>query len=76
MPAAFARLCVETTSIAARATIVVPAASVRLCVETSGYLDAGSAQFAAAFARLCVETPMQNEILRWKVPSRLRAAVC
>ena len=56
VPAAFRRLCVETTSMARLWFFMVPAAFRRLCVETNSRLDIFGCLDPAAFRRLCVET--------------------
>ena len=62
-PAAFGRLCVETS----RYTVIVvsrfPAAFGRLCVETVVVIDEAQNIFPAAFGRLCVETFMGYKLL-------------
>ena len=56
-PAAFGRLCVETTaSLLLIAAYGGPAAFGRLCVETTARIMPGSNSGPAAFGRLCVET--------------------
>ena len=56
-PAAFGRLCVETTNGLGFASINEPAAFGRLCVETCTVLVASPMPAnPAAFGRLCVET--------------------
>ena len=53
-----------------------PAAFGRLCVETEGKKDFVRIKKPAAFGRLCVETHKEKSIAKYKVTSRLRAAVC
>ena len=56
-PAAFGRLCVETTGILATCRLgKAPAAFGRLCVETRSGFDRRLPAGPAAFGRLCVET--------------------
>ena len=55
-PAAFRRLCVETTQWLADGTGEKSAAFRRLCVETREWLEWERNDKAAAFRRLCVET--------------------
>ena len=58
LPAAFGRLCVETSQKFITRGLDVPAAFGRLCVETNrgGYITPSLSP--AAFGRLCVETPI------------------
>ena len=55
-PAAFRRLCVETSRLWHAVTIQTPAVFRRLCVETSKSLFPATMVLPAAFRRLCVET--------------------
>ena len=55
-PAAFRRLCVETTVWQVCLRPNSPAAFRRLCVETSSVALSPEALTPAAFRRLCVET--------------------
>ena len=55
-PAAFRRLCVETTKYYLVKLIAIPAAFRRLCVETPYMTKGGKMEDPAAFRRLCVET--------------------
>ena len=55
-PAAFGRLCVETSAIRVRAKLAGPAAFGRLCVETKTTIGRSDFVDPAAFGRLCVET--------------------
>ena len=55
-PAAFGRLCVETTARPALNMTGGPAAFGRLCVETKGWSGKIMEIKPAAFGRLCVET--------------------
>ena len=75
-PAAFRRLCVETTLPVKQPRVAIPAAFRRLCVETSKRHLQIARMTPAAFRRLCVET--FNYVVRvWFYgPSRLQAAVC
>ena len=57
-PAAFRRLCVETSDRFGRFGTVAPAAFRRLCVETKFNRDYIRVLDPAAFRRLCVETKM------------------
>ena len=75
-PAAFGRLCVETSPSRPAAAAQAPAAFGRLCVETKAPMTKVGITAPAAFGRLCVETltrPCRMPRLR---ASRLRAAVC
>ena len=56
-PAAFGRLCVETSPLSATLKTTGPAAFGRLCVETVSACSAPKPPKPAAFGRLCVETP-------------------
>ena len=75
-PAAFGRLCVETTMPNTLPLIVLPAAFGRLCVETVPLLSDQNKPTPAAFGRLCVETDACCYVERVRKTSRLRAAVC
>ena len=55
-PAAFRRLCVETTDICGGQKWLAPAAFRRLCVETMNPDFVEGDVIPAAFRRLCVET--------------------
>ena len=55
-PAAFGRLCVETSLKGAQALVDAPAAFGRLCVETAMMTKVSALICPAAFGRLCVET--------------------
>ena len=55
-PAAFRRLCVETTSRRRKCRFGRPAAFRRLCVETIDCCISEKLRTPAAFRRLCVET--------------------
>ena len=55
-PAAFRRLCVETTGQPTTSGDLAPAAFRRLCVETTAAKDSALRTAPAAFRRLCVET--------------------
>ena len=55
-PAAFGRLCVETTISNLKLVKQSPAAFGRLCVETSYGRKISTESYPAAFGRLCVET--------------------
>ena len=55
-PAAFGRLCVETSPFARASGLILPAAFGRLCVETCDAAQTGCLSDPAAFGRLCVET--------------------
>ena len=55
-PAAFGRLCVETSYTFRAEEEILPAAFGRLCVETRAALMQGLHALPAAFGRLCVET--------------------
>ena len=56
-PAAFGRLCVETTENTIVCNWCFPAAFGRLCVETFLVECRRKESLPAAFGRLCVETP-------------------
>ena len=58
-PAAFGRLCVETSETQNGQMFVGPAAFGRLCVETSETQNGQMFVGPAAFGRLCVETVYQ-----------------
>ena len=60
IPAAFRRLCVETSPGGNASNPTGPAAFRRLCVETSGSPPGTLAETPAAFRRLCVETADPN----------------
>ena len=75
-PAAFGRLCVETTGSKVLITVSGPAAFGRLCVETFLILYLVSPNHPAAFGRLCVETAILRNSSALSRTSRLRAAVC
>ena len=76
-PAAFRRLCVETTLyLAVFLFLSEPAAFRRLCVETRNTLVSGEQEGPAAFRRLCVETSVIVFVNNNSVPSRLQVAVC
>ena len=76
-PAAFRRLCVETTYGRQSAIGICPAAFRRLCVETSmPETILSTALFPAAFRRLCVETAVSLGCGYMVIASRLQAAVC
>ena len=62
-PAAFGRLCVETSVIGRCFIRIEPAAFGRLCVETCTVSSAWILVLPAAFGRLCVET-IQKVFLR------------
>ena len=55
-PAAFRRLCVETSEMFGAVESAVPAAFRRLCVETIPTDNRPNRSYPAAFRRLCVET--------------------
>ena len=75
-PAAFRRLCVETTALVPVLNNQFPAAFRRLCVETK-WKDIKRFNVApAAFRRLCVETTVRGRDGRGAHTSRLQAAVC
>ena len=59
-PAAFRRLCVETSLKVALNLSVNPAAFRRLCVETFALFKHRMEEAPAAFRRLCVETVYAN----------------
>ena len=63
-PAAFGRLCVETTVAEDAPNPDVPAAFGRLCVETPLLLGISLVLDPAAFGRLCVETIKPGSIMR------------
>ena len=76
-PAAFRRLCVETTTKEFFAKITKPAAFRRLCVETAASAaELGAQAEPAAFRRLCVETAIAVLSSSENMSSRLQAAVC
>ena len=75
-PAAFGRLCVETSLCTMRPCRPMPAAFGRLCVETSNSGQGKGSDDPAAFGRLCVETGNGGGIKGADGTSRLRAAVC
>ena len=55
-PAAFGRLCVETSTVSGSSSERQPAAFGRLCVETIALSVLNFESGPAAFGRLCVET--------------------
>ena len=66
-PAAFRRLCVETTAIPVRLPSASPAAFRRLCVETSAYAATGTKKATQPPSGGCVLKPryiIQNPIYR------------
>ena len=75
-PAAFGRLCVETSYLALLRMEALPAAFGRLCVETRKAEQGVNASVPAAFGRLCVETKSVFDSFSGYMTSRLRAAVC
>ena len=75
-PAAFGRLCVETSRFRKSRLNITPAAFGRLCVETIRYAASFDPVMPAAFGRLCVETGNIAKIRTGDLTSRLRAAVC
>ena len=75
-PAAFRRLCVETSPDWGMAGYYAPAAFRRLCVETTLPKSSSTQTVPAAFRRLCVETMTFGAGRRVKSTSRLQAAVC
>ena len=75
-PAAFRRLCVETSASAFAFAFSSPAAFRRLCVETMISGGSGVVLAPAAFRRLCVETSMLAVRRLLAASSRLQAAVC
>ena len=56
LPAAFRRLCVETSNFLLKTYMYSPAAFRRLCVETGSWAVCVAVWGPAAFRRLCVET--------------------
>ena len=58
VPAAFGRLCVETSNGRQKFAKCWPAAFGRLCVETAQWRDNRKKEVPAAFGRLCVETSL------------------
>ena len=56
VPAAFGRLCVETSDLRPNRSRMQPAAFGRLCVETHKATKPRMKSLPAAFGRLCVET--------------------
>ena len=75
-PAAFGRLCVETSKIRTMSGVIEPAAFGRLCVETNDIKPQAAFDDPAAFGRLCVETIFGIDGTSFLDASRLRAAVC
>ena len=71
-PAAFRRLCVETSIITTEPLFSGPAAFRRLCVETKGVKKTGNVFKPAAFRRLCVETSPFLSILQRALPAAFR----
>ena len=62
-PAAFRRLCVETSRINYKHAWIVPAAFRRLCVETDNLGFYSFLCWPAAFRRLCVETIIKRILI-------------
>ena len=60
LPAAFRRLCVETSWLPSESDCALPAAFRRLCVETTLIRRIGKLLAPAAFRRLCVETRLPS----------------
>ena len=75
-PAAFRRLCVETTLNIPTDLVKRPAAFRRLCVETAVHTLYAPNSKPAAFRRLCVETTPLDSSQGNALASRLQAAVC
>ena len=76
VPAAFRRLCVETSPVTDLDVMKNPAAFRRLCVETRPNCLQWAFPLPAAFRRLCVETTTVYVEFPFARTSRLQAAVC
>ena len=75
-PAAFGRLCVETSPKTTRRTQYLQPPSGGCVLKQGTRLWEGSRKGPAAFGRLCVETKMGSAGVSAGLSSRLRAAVC
>ena len=71
-PAAFRRLCVETTDTLPSSTARRPAAFRRLCVETQNVWLKHKHSVPAAFRRLCVETEKKQWVFEGMKPAAFR----
>ena len=71
-PAAFRRLCVETTCDNQPAEDGAPAAFRRLCVETTAPAGSAGNPTPAAFRRLCVETRRSCRLIFQRDPAAFR----
>ena len=75
-PAAFGRLCVETTQVVCLLTFKAPAAFGRLCVETAPPHISPPAVAQPPSGGCVLKPTMITGLRACNGPSRLRAAVC
>ena len=75
-PAAFRRLCVETSRICLTVICQVQPPSGGCVLKRKGKRGGVAAEEPAAFRRLCVETTDKSKARTLTIASRLQAAVC